>query len=128
MWTKLFEFTKDILTLQRDKQQNKADIKEAEQEIKRLNSSDENLRSDFNKLVLLVQELSHRIEKIDEREQSERREMALRLENEMLKFERRLPRSKDELTFISIFTLWRPDCWLHYIFNFRFFGNNVSAT
>ena len=36
MWTKLFEFTKDILTLQRDTQQNKADIKEAEQEIKQL--------------------------------------------------------------------------------------------
>ena len=96
MWTKIFEFTKEILTLQRDTQQNKADIKEAEMEIKRLNTANEGLRNDFNKLVLLVQELSHRIEKIDVREQNERREMALKLENEMLKFERRLPRGKDE--------------------------------
>ena len=52
------------------------------------------LRADFNNLVLLVQKLSFDIERIDEREQSERREMALKLENEMLKFERRLPSGK----------------------------------
>ena len=72
MWTKIFEFTKDILTLQRDTQQNKADIKETEQEIKQLHLADEKLRSDFNNLVLLVQQLSFDIEHIDQREQGER--------------------------------------------------------
>ncbi len=96
MWTKLFEFTKDILSLQRDTQQNKADIKEAEQEIKRLHSADENLREDFNKLVHLVHQLSFEIQKVSDREKAERELIALKLENEMLKFERRLPRPKDE--------------------------------
>ncbi len=96
MWTKLFEFTKDILSLQRDTQQNKADIKEVEQEIKKLHSADENLREDFNKLVHLVHQLSFEIQKVSDREKSERELIALKLENEMLKFERRLPRGKDE--------------------------------
>jgi predicted nucleic acid-binding Zn-ribbon protein len=94
MWTKIFEFTKDVLTLQRDTQQNKADIKEAEQEIKRLHIADENLREDFNKLVHLVHQLSFEIQKVSNRETSEREKLALQLENEMLKFERRLPKGK----------------------------------
>ena len=52
------------------------------------------LRADFNNLVLLVQKLSFDIKRIDEREQNKRHEMALKLENEMLKFERCLPSSK----------------------------------
>ena len=90
MWTKLFEFTKDILSLQRDTQQNKADIKEVEQEIKKLHYADENLREDFNKLVHLVHQLSFEIQKVSDREKSERELITLKLENEMLKFERRL--------------------------------------
>jgi uncharacterized protein YlxW (UPF0749 family) len=95
MWKQVYEYTKDFLLLSRETQENKADIKEQKSETKELRSEVKQLRSDFNNLLLVVKELSHRIEQIDQREQSERREMALKLENEMLKFERRLPQGKD---------------------------------
>jgi hypothetical protein len=67
-----------------------------EHEIKKLHTADENLREDFNRLVHLVHQLSFEIQKISDREKAERELIALKLENEMLKFERRLPRGKDD--------------------------------
>lgn len=96
MWKQIYEYTKDFLLLSRETQENKADIKEQKSEIKEIRSELKKLQIDFNNLLLVVQKLSFDIQKIDDREQSERREMALKLENEMLKFERRLPSGKDE--------------------------------
>lgn len=95
MWKQIYEYTKDFLILSRETQENKADIKEQKAEIRELRSEVKKLQTDFNNPLLVVQKLSFDIEKIDEREQGERREMALKLENEMLKFERRLPQGKD---------------------------------
>ncbi|HXG83043.1 MAG TPA: hypothetical protein VNI84_03355 [Pyrinomonadaceae bacterium] len=53
------------------------------------------MREDFNKLVHLVHQLSYDIEKVSNREEAGREKMALQLENKMLKFERRLPQSKN---------------------------------
>lgn len=89
MWTKIFEFAKETILLTREVQQNKTDIKDIRDEVKEL-------RNQVQNLTLLVQRLSFEMQQISEREQSERREMALKLENEMLKFERRLPSGKDE--------------------------------
>jgi septal ring factor EnvC (AmiA/AmiB activator) len=96
MWKQIYEYTKDFLLLSRETQENKSDIKEQKTEIKEIRSELKKLQSDFGNLLLVVQKLSFEIQKIDEREQGERREMTLKLENEMLKFERRLPRAKDE--------------------------------
>ena len=95
MWKQIYEYTKDFLILSRETQENKADIKEQKGEIKELRTELKKLQSDFNNLLLVVQKLSFEIADIDKREQGERREMALKLENEMLKFERRLPQGKD---------------------------------
>ncbi len=95
MWTKILEYAQTLIFLQRETQQNKADIKDCEQTVKENGRDIEKLRAEFNQLLLLVQKMSFEIENIDRREQSERREMALKLENEMLKFERRLPQGKD---------------------------------
>lgn len=84
MWSKIYEIIKDIFLLQRDTQQNKEEIKELRKEVK-------DLRDELQNVVLFVQKLGFEIQRVDEREQSERRELALKLENEMLKFERRLP-------------------------------------
>jgi hypothetical protein len=46
--------------------------------------------------LLLVQKLNSDIHRVAEREQSERARMVVELQNEMLKFERRLPSGKDE--------------------------------
>jgi len=45
--------------------------------------------------MFLVQKLSFDIQEVSKREESERKNLALQLENEMLKFERRLPQGKD---------------------------------
>ncbi|MBX3291165.1 MAG: hypothetical protein KF855_17800 [Acidobacteria bacterium] len=87
MWKQLFDFIREALVLQRETQQNKTDIKDARDEVRTLRHQVENL-------TLLTQQLMFDIQRIDEREQSERREIALKLENELLKLERRLPRDK----------------------------------
>lgn len=94
MWKQVYEYTKDFLLLSRETQENKSDIKEQKLEIKEIRSEVKQLRSDFNNLVLLVQKLSFDIQQVSDREEGERQRMALQLENEMLKFERRLPSGK----------------------------------
>lgn len=95
MWTKILEYAQTLIFLQREVQQNKSDIKECEQELKRQSDQIDKLRSEFSSLVLIVQKLSFDIENVSKGEKSEREKLALQLENEMLKFERRLPQGKD---------------------------------
>jgi hypothetical protein len=73
MWKKLLEYFASLLTLAEATRQNKAEIAE--------------MRSELRQLALAVQLLAH-----DQRHEMEK--LALRLENEMLKFERRLPPAK----------------------------------
>lgn len=94
MLKEIYESARDWLTISREVQENKADIKEVRQEVRELRGEVQFLRDDFNNLLLVVQKLSFEIQQVSEREQSERRELALKLENEMLKFERRLPSEK----------------------------------
>lgn len=103
MWKQIYEFAKDVVLLNREIQQNKEDIKEVRQELREvrgevrdLRSENRQLREEFGKLIAVVQQLNFNIQDIDNREQSEREKMALQLENEMLKFERRLPSGRDE--------------------------------
>jgi predicted nucleic acid-binding Zn-ribbon protein len=96
MWKEIFQFGKDLILLSKETQQNKEDIKKCEDKITSLEREYDSLRQDFNKLVLLVQKLNFDIHQVSEREKSEREKIILQLENEMLKFERRLPSGKDE--------------------------------
>ncbi|CAN5451488.1 hypothetical protein BH20ACI1_BH20ACI1_18310 [soil metagenome] len=84
-----------MILLTKETQQNKADIKKCEDKAVALEREFDDLREDFNRLVHLVHQLSYNIESVGNREESERRNLALQLENEMLKFERRLPHGKD---------------------------------
>ena len=95
MWKDILQFGKDLVLITRETKENKADIKKCEDKAVALESELDALREDFNRLVHLVHQLSYDIEKVSNREQHEREMIALRLENEMLKFERRLPNSKD---------------------------------
>lgn len=90
MWSKIYEIIKDIFLLQRDTQQNTEEIKELRKEVKELR------RDELQNVVLFVRKLGFEIQRVDEREQSERRELTLKLENEMLKFERRLPSGENK--------------------------------
>ncbi len=95
MWTKVLEYAQNPFLLQRETQQNKADIKECEQDNRENRRELEKIRAEFNQLVFLVQKLSFDIEQIGKTEKSEREKITLQLSNEMLKFERRLPHTKD---------------------------------
>ena len=52
------------------------------------------IRKEFTKLSVVVERLLFEIQRVSDRETAEREKMALQLENEMLKFERRLPSGK----------------------------------
>ncbi len=95
MWKYLIEFTKAVFFLQRDTQQNKDDIKKCEHNTEKLQQDVKEIRQEFAKLTVIVERLAFEIQRVSDRENSEREKMALQLENEMLKFERRLPSGKD---------------------------------
>jgi hypothetical protein len=81
MWKRILDLGARLLTLGKELEQNRADIKE--------------LRRDLLNLTLLVQRLSDEIKLTNQREANEREKLVLQLENELLRFERRLPASKD---------------------------------
>ncbi len=95
MWKDLIEFTKAVFFLQRDTQQNKDDIKKCERNIESLQQDVKDIRKEFTKLTVIVERLVFEIHRVSEREKHEREMITLKLENEMLKFERRLPQGKD---------------------------------
>ena len=96
MWKDLIEFTKAVFFLQRDTQQNKDDIKKCERNTEKLQQDVKEIRQEFAKLTVIVERLAFEIQRVSDRENSEREKMTLQLENEMLKFERRLPSGKDK--------------------------------
>jgi predicted nucleic acid-binding Zn-ribbon protein len=95
MWKQVYEYARDWLTISREVQENKTDIKDVKLEVRELRDELQTLREDFTKLIFLVQKFSFDIQEVSTREESERKNLALQLENEMLKFERRLPQGKD---------------------------------
>lgn len=66
------------------------------QRVERLEKQGEEMRRDMQKLTIDVELLAHQIARLSDRERLERVNLALKLENEMLRFEHRLPPAKDE--------------------------------
>ena len=54
------------------------------------------LRQELKDLIAVVQRLAYEIHRASENEAHEREKLVLRLENELLKFERRLPSGKSD--------------------------------
>jgi SMC interacting uncharacterized protein involved in chromosome segregation len=77
MWKELTTFLQTIFTLARDQQQARDEIKE--------------LRQDFTKLTLAVAHLVKKIDLIRHEDCSEREKLAMQVQIELLKFEKRLP-------------------------------------
>ena len=76
MWQRLSDLAKTLITFGETLQQNRADIKELQQEVRRLSTA----------LQLLAREAQH----TREAEAKEREMLELQLENAFLKFEKRL--------------------------------------
>jgi predicted nucleic acid-binding Zn-ribbon protein len=77
MWKELTEFLQTVFTLARDQRQAREEIKE--------------LRQDFTKLTLAVAHLVNKIDLVQQEDGNEREKLALQLQIELLKFEKRLP-------------------------------------
>ncbi len=77
MWQQLFDGLRKLILLQDQTDQNTAKIKEIQAELKALSA--------------VVRDLIYEVRGNKNDEAHERENMALRLQNELLKFERRLP-------------------------------------
>jgi hypothetical protein len=75
MWQKLYEFGKQLLTLKSQVEKNTQDIKD--------------LRQDLKVLTAAVQKLAYTVRLNSENDSHEREKLVLRLENALLKIERR---------------------------------------
>ena len=84
MWKEVFSGIKEAFTQTEKTRQNTDDIKEFRRDIQALESRVE-------KLTVLVIQLSQEIQHHKSDTAKDHENLALRLENEMLKFERRLP-------------------------------------
>lgn len=73
----LFELFKQVFTINEDLQRQRAEIKE--------------LRHQYHSLILLVQKLESKIERVQSDDKHEREKIVLQLQNTLLQFERRLP-------------------------------------
>ena len=81
MWEKIWDLLSKVATLAKDTDRNSQEIKQ--------------IRADIRDIYSKLEHLAYEIQKTREEDRHEREKLALRLENEMLKFERRLP-SGDE--------------------------------
>jgi archaellum component FlaC len=82
MWNQIGEFFKHVLFLTQETQKNQADIRRLTQEMQDLTRA--------------VERLAYEIHRVSERETHEREILALRLENERLRFEGRLLAGKPD--------------------------------
>lgn len=81
MWQKLSDLAKSLFTFGEVLQQNRSDIKELQVEVRQISTA----------LQLLAREVQH----TRESERQEREKIMLQLENQLLKFERRLRPGKE---------------------------------
>ncbi len=82
MWERIYNALATLLTIS-------VKVERHEKEVDRLNSDLREMAGTLREILVMVRNIS------TERE-SDRREIALYIENQMLKFERRLPSGKDE--------------------------------
>lgn len=83
MWKQLYVWGRQLLFLSRDTRQSRIDVQELREEVARLAVV-------VQKLAFEMHRLGDKIEHVQALEANEREKMALRLENEMLRSERRL--------------------------------------
>ena len=80
MWKQILELAKRLFMLAEDTKRNRDEIKELREEVRRLGSA--------------LERLAYEIRRVGDKESHEREQLALHVENELLKFERRLPPGK----------------------------------
>lgn len=82
MWEKVWDVISKIATLTKDTDRNSQEIKE--------------IRADIRDVYSKLERPAYEIQKTRDEDRHEREKIELRFENELLKFERRLPAGKAE--------------------------------
>jgi len=82
VWKEFFSLFRQLLTVAQDTDRNKTEI--------------EKLREELHELTTVVQSIVHELRRVAEHDSHEREKLLLRLQNELIKFERRLPGGKYE--------------------------------
>lgn len=77
MWRQLYDYARHLITLKEQTERNAAEINA--------------IRDELKELTAAVQRLAYELHRVRENEAHEREKMALRLENILLRSERRLP-------------------------------------
>jgi hypothetical protein len=80
MWKEIWEAIKHFITVAEDNKRNREEIKE--------------VRRQMDEMMRIIERMAYEIRRGLDEEKHEREKLALRLENELLKFERRLPAGK----------------------------------
>jgi archaellum component FlaC len=80
MWKQIFDMAKRLLLLVEQTDRNRDEIKE--------------LQKQFRDLAAAFERLAYEIHRVSDKDDHEREKIILKLENELLKFERRLPSAK----------------------------------
>ncbi len=96
MWKQVLDLTAKLFSLSKDVQQNKTDIKRVEQEVKDLQRDFNELRREVRDMARGFDRLAYEIRRVSDNEAQERKMIVLQLENDLLKFERRLPNPKEK--------------------------------
>jgi predicted nucleic acid-binding Zn-ribbon protein len=84
MWKQILAIAKRLLLLAEDTKQNRDEIKELQKQVR--------------DLAAAFERLAYEVHRVGEKDEHERDKLILRVENELLKFERRLPPAKDSGT------------------------------
>ena len=77
MWKEIWEAIKHFITVAEDSKRNREEIKE--------------VRRQMDDMMRIMERTAYEIKHVADIDKHEREKLALRLENELLKFERRLP-------------------------------------
>lgn len=82
MWKEIWEAIKHFITVAEDSKRNREEIKE--------------VRRQMDDMMRIMERMAYEIKHVADLDQHEREKLTLRLENELLKFERRLPSGKED--------------------------------
>lgn len=80
MWKQIFDMAKRLLLLAEDTKRNRDEIKELRQELRNLTAA--------------VERLAYELHRVSEKDDHEREKIELKLDNALLRFERRLSSGK----------------------------------
>ncbi len=82
MWKQLFDTAKRVVLLVEESKRNRQDI--------------EDVQAQMRAMSMAIELLRYEIQRVSDKDANEREMMKLRLENELLRFERRLPAKRDD--------------------------------